>query len=311
MNKVLLVVCSFVWALSALAQNKTTPASIHLKTRDLTPKFLSFYDAAVKQNASGDLRWGLWKDLYGFAAVPPTPQGDSVARTLLDAAWARYPSIMDLLKKGAGAISPVAEKQLTEVAALLKPDSAFDITLLVYVGGFEDNAFAAANNGKVTVAVAIETSPSALPLILTHELTHAVQIGMGSFSGGWQRSIGATIVTEGLAMRVAQKLFPGRPDKDFTDHTPGWLAGIAKHRNEILKNIEPFLSSHGSNDVMRFTMGKGASGFEREAYYVGWLVVGHWLAKGMDFSDIARIPEKDMPLHVQKTIVEMLGDPVN
>ena len=46
---------------------------------------------------------------------------------------------------------------------------------------------------------------------------------------------------------------------------------------------------------MRFTMGKGPSGLEREAYYAGWLVVGYWLEHGTTFAEIARIPEAEMP----------------
>jgi len=46
------------------------------------------------------------------------------------------------------------------------------------------------------------------------------------------------------------------------------------------------------------TIGPGPAGLEREAYYAGWLVVGDWLAHGMSFSEIARIPEKEMPHRV-------------
>jgi hypothetical protein len=46
---------------------------------------------------------------------------------------------------------------------------------------------------------------------------------------------------------------------------------------------------------LRFSIGHGPAGLEREAYFAGWLVVGDWLAHGMSFSEIARIPEKEMP----------------
>ena len=57
---------------------------------------------------------------------------------------------------------------------------------------------------------------------------------------------------------------------------------------------------------MRFTMGKGPSGIEREAYYAGWLVVGYWLDRGMTFADIARIPEQEMPDRVAEAIDALL-----
>jgi hypothetical protein len=281
---------------------------VHLTEKDITPKFLSFYNEAVKQNASEQKRWELWKKIYHFAAVPPTPQGDSIARNLLDNAWPRYSSVIGLIQKGASAITPVAKTEIDKISALLKPDSTIDVRLLVYVGGFEGTAFTTAQNGKITTAIAIETDSTALPLLMTHELTHAIHIGMGSFSGSWKRTIGTTIVTEGLAMRVTQKLFPGHPDSDFTDYSPGWLAAISKHKTEVLKNIQPFLFSDNTNDIMRFTMGKDKLGFERQAYYVGWIVVGYWLKHGKSFAEIARIPENEMPAQVQKTIAIILNE---
>ena len=306
MSKILLTSLFCLVTFFVIAQTRNNVPLINLNTKDITPKFLSFYDSATKQNTSEGKRWSLWKNMYDFAATPPTPQGDSIARKLLDQAWLRYPSIISLIKKGASVITPVAKKEVAEIADLLKPDSTINITLLVYVGGFEGNAFTTAQSAKITTSIAIETTPSSLPLLMTHELTHAVHIGMGSFAGGWQRTIGTIIVTEGLAMRVTQKLFPTHPDKDFTDYTPGWLAEVDKHRNEILKNIKPFLFSNNMNDVMRFTMGKDSLGFERQAYFVGWIVVGYWLNHGMTFSDIAHIHEKDMPQYVQKTIEILL-----
>lgn len=294
---------------SSFAQNDKDYTPVNLEVKDITPKFLAFYDTAIRQGASEQERWTLWKRMYDFAATPPTPQGDSIARKLLDSAWLRYPSIINLIKNGASAITEVAKKEVNNIAALLEPDSPITVTLLIYVGGFEGNAFTTAQNKKITTAIAIETDSSSIPLLMTHELTHAVHIGMGSFSGGWKRSLGTIVVTEGLAMRVTQKLFPEHPDKDFTDYTPGWLAKIQTHKNQILKNIQPYLFSDNIDDVMKFTMGQGYLGFDREAYYVGWIVVGYWLKHGMSFADIARISEKDMPQRVQKTIKIILDNP--
>jgi hypothetical protein len=58
---------------------------------------------------------------------------------------------------------------------------------------------------------------------------------------------------------------------------------------------------------MRFTMGYGPNGLQREAYYVGWEVVGFWLSHGMRFDEIARIPEKQMPSRVAAAIDTLLS----
>src|SRR5690606_26832582 len=59
---------------------------------DLTPRFLDFYERASHEGLDPDARWTLWQEAYGFAAVPPTPEGSRAARALLDAAWDRYPA---------------------------------------------------------------------------------------------------------------------------------------------------------------------------------------------------------------------------
>jgi hypothetical protein len=61
------------------------------KVTDLSQKFVDFYDSSVGEHADPDRRWKLWKSKYDFAAVPPIPAGQKMAREQLDAAWAKYP----------------------------------------------------------------------------------------------------------------------------------------------------------------------------------------------------------------------------
>jgi hypothetical protein len=295
-------------ATQTLPQTSAT-SSVSLSVTDLSPKFLAFYEEAVKEKASPDSRWELWKKMYHFAAVPPTPEGDEMARTLLDQAWDRYPSVLERLHGGASSVTPVAEQQLRAVAALLRPGKPVHVDILIYVGGFEDNAFTVAQEGLITVALPLESTPETREMLMTHEFTHAVQIGMGSFSGGFQRSVGTIVVTEGLASRVTQRLFAKRPETESIEFTPGWLKEAEQHRIEILKGIRPFLTSDKPDDIQRFTIGLGPAGLEREAYYAGWLVVGDWLAHGMSFSDIARIPEREMPQRAAASMDGLLNEP--
>ncbi|MBV9007804.1 MAG: hypothetical protein JO354_01380 [Verrucomicrobia bacterium] len=280
---------------------------LNLTIRDLTPKFLNFYDEAVKENASPQRRWELWKKDYDFAAVPPTPEGQEIAKKLLNDAWPRYPAVLDRIREGAAGLTPDPHATIHSIAELLRPDRPVNVTLVVYVGGFEENAFTAAEGGKIMTAIPIEGDPNGRALRMTHELTHAVHISMGSFSGGWIRTIGTTVLTEGLAMRVTQKLVPGRTEAGYVEARPGWFTEATRLRPAILKDVQSVLNSSKSEDVMRFTMDKGPSGLEREAYYAGWLVVGYWLEHGTTFADIARIPEKEMPQHVNDAIEKLLA----
>ena len=289
-----------------MAQSSPPPPpplpAINLTIKDLTPKFLQFYDEAIKENASEPRRWEVWKKDYNFAAVPPTPEGEQMARKIVDDAWPKYPGVLDRIRGGAASITPDPHVTVGKIAELLRPEKPVNITLLVYVGGLDGNAFTAAQGGKIMTALPIEDDLATRELRMTHELTHALHISMGSFSGGWIRTIGTTVLTEGLAMRVTQQLLPNHPEAYYVEARPGWFAEATKRRDAILKDVREAVASDKSEDVMRFTMGKGPSGIEREAYYAGWAVVGYWLDHGMSVSEIARIPEKDMPRRVGETI---------
>src|SRR5262249_39962665 len=148
---------------------------LHLTTKDLTPKFLHFYDEATQKPLSDDERWGLWKKEYGFAAVPPTPEGQAMARAMLDSAWASYPKALPTIRKGAAGLVPDPHETLASIAALLRPEAPVEMELLVYVGTFDDNAFTTAENGdSITVALPIESDPDFRTFLMTHEMTHAV-----------------------------------------------------------------------------------------------------------------------------------------
>ena len=283
--------------------------TISLEIRDITPKFLAFYEAAEKEHASPDRRWALWKEMYDFAAVPPTEEGHKIAREMLDKAWPRYASVLGLIRGGAAGLTPDPHAALRAIVDILKPDKPAAVRLRVYVGAFDDNAFTMAQGGNITTSIPIEMDPEPRALIMTHELTHAVHIAMGTFSGGWIRSVGATVVSEGLSLHVTRKLFPNASDAEVAEHSKGWLAAAGEKRREILQGILPALNSDKSEDVMRFTMGSGTAGLEREAYYAGWIVVGEWLREGMTLAEVARIREAETPQRVAATIERLLKQP--
>jgi hypothetical protein len=307
-------------AVGASAPNGAAPSPMQLSSsegasrgsiviKDITPKFLAFWRAATAEPLSADERFALWKKLDGFAAVPPTPEGDRIARKLLDAAWPKYPAAIPRIEKGAEGLEPAPQEALDRVASLLKPDRPFRLTLIVYVGAFEGNAFTMGQNGEPTVAVPVEESAAERGPVMTHEFVHATQIGMGTMAGGWVRTIGETALAEGLAMRVTQKLYPGLPATRFTEMPgePGWLARADTMRGPIFRDIREVVTSSKSQDVFRYTMGTGPAGIDREAYYAGWSVVGYWLVHGMSYADIARIPESKAPGRVAAALDALIA----
>ena len=69
---------------------------------------------------------------------------------------------------------------------------------------------------------------------------------------------------------VTQKLLPNHPEAYYVEARHGWFAEATKRRDAILKDVREAVASDKSEDVMRFTMSKGPSAIEREAYYAGW-----------------------------------------
>lgn len=282
-----------------------TDGRVTLHVVDLSPQFLAFY-AAARQEPDAEKRFALWRQHYGFAAVPPGPRGEAMARQLLDAAWPKYESALPVFRAGARAMQPAPLDTARRVAAVLNADRPVEIRFVAYAGAFEDNAFAFAINGLPIVNVPLEMSPDTRAVTMAHEMTHAFHIALAGLSGGWERSIAATMLQEGLAMHVAREVVPGRSVESYVSHAPDWYEQASARRAAILGGIRPVLEASDGDTVFRFTIGDGSTGLRREAYYAGWAVVEHLRGQGMTLAQIARIPEADMPKVVDRALGEML-----
>lgn len=111
-------------------------------------------------------------------------------------------------------------------------------------------------------------------------------------------------------MRVTQHLRPGLPDKSYVGEvTPDWFARAQAKRKLILTDIAPHVAESDSNAAMRYTMGIGGAGLEREAYYAGWLVISDLLAHGWTFPRLARVPDGQMPGLVSESLARIQKSP--
>jgi hypothetical protein len=272
---------------------------------DLSPRFLAFYDSARAKSLDASERWILWKRLYGFAAVPPTPFGDSLARRLLDSAWTRYPDSLPRIRKGVASIGVNPDVALRRVVALLGCGQNTHVRLIAFVGGFEDNAFAFSTDGVPTIAIPIEAGDPQKSMI--HEFTHAVHrsSGCADFRSGYGQSLGELVVSEGLAMRVAEALVPGRPEYSYVAHKQEWLDIARARRDAILNGIRDHVADAGAAVVQRFTFGGGTTGLSREAYYAGWEIVGELLRTGMSFHDIATTTPTHFPALIGQAVASL------
>lgn len=281
-----------------------TRDGVTVSLKDLSPRFLDFHASA--QGASPDARFALWQERYGFSATPPTPEGDAIARRLLDAAWPRYAGALPMIRAGAAAMRPRPLDVAVAVADLLQAPRALKIGVVAYVGGFETNAFTTGGPDGPVVALPIEMDPATRALIAPHEMTHAVHMIVGHLSLGYERSLGRVIFEEGLAMRAVQRLKPGLPDYAYVGGAEWFKAGLASRR-AILEALAPGLTRTDGATLFKFTMGRGATGCEREAYIVGWLVIGELIRRGAALPALARVPEARMPGMVAETIRDLLA----
>lgn len=287
------------------ARSEQGDARIHLEIIDYTPRFLAFYERA-RTVADPAARFALWQEHYGFAAVPPGPRGEAMARGLLDAGWSRYAPNLAAIRPGAAVFGTMPIGTLRGVARVLQPDGPLDVDFLVYVGAFEDNAFTIGGSPP-SVAFPVEMSATLRPVVMAHELTHAVHMQIAGLSGGWERTIGATLFQEGLAMHVAREVVPGRPEAAYVEHEPGWWPRVSARKADVLRDILPVLARQDGETVFTYTMGNGPAGFQREAYAAGWWVIEHLRAQGMSLARIARIGEAEMPAVAERAIREMLA----
>src|ERR1700688_4680251 len=82
---------------ACLSAADAADAAHSLEIANRVSKFQTFYAEAMVKPLDAEARWALWKKDYDIAAVPPGPDGDAMARRLLDGAWANYPTLIPKL----------------------------------------------------------------------------------------------------------------------------------------------------------------------------------------------------------------------
>lgn len=276
-----------------------------IKVINMVSRFLDFYQKATEAELVEEERFQLWQEEVNFAALPPGESREMRARQLLKDAWERYATEIDHLKQWEPNEQQI-HATVSQVKQLLGYEAPLDFVVIYFVGGFDNNPFVAPyDDERLALCLPVENGEDAIYLV--HELTHIVHSHTAQLTANWERSIASLVIQEGLAMQVSKRLIPKRADEAYTEYTAGWLQSCHAHRESILKGIMPFLSQETNEVVEQFTFGKGTTGHEREAYYVGWEVVGALLAEGVSFRDIAALREEDLPQSVEEVILSLLA----
>jgi hypothetical protein len=260
-------------------------------------KFETFYKDATAKPIDADARFKLWQADDGLAAVPPGPDGDAMARKLLDDAWSRYPALMpklDALEKTAQATAREMFAKDNEI--LGTANDPIHTRLILYVGQFDNNAFTVPPMDGKPATVLMPVENVNLKIALAHELTHSIELQVARVKGSFGAPVGETMFLEGLAMRTSQRAVPGLPDAAYTsmpDET-NWMPDCVAKKDAILKGILPDLDKSGRAIAMKYTFGRGNTGMQREAYCAAWFVMGKLIDSGKTLPELARIPEDRM-----------------
>jgi Predicted Zn-dependent protease (DUF2268) len=277
-----------------------------LEIADRVSKFQAFYAEATVKPLDADARWALWKQDYDIAAVPPGSDGDAMARRLLDDAWGNYPALMPELPMLQREAEANAHEAFDRINALFETKGTpIQSRIVFYVGQFDNNAYTVPpmEGRPATVMMPIENVE--LRLILAHELTHSVHIQLAHVKNSFGAPVGETMFLEGLAMRTAKKVFPGKPDAAYTQ-MPGdgdWLAQCNRKKDTVLAGITADLDKSGREIATKYTFGQGNTGMHREAYCAAWIVMGKILDSGRTLPELARIPEDQMVATIRAAMV--------
>jgi predicted Zn-dependent protease DUF2268 len=288
------------WSFAALAFLAAAPAFAADHTLDVTDRvaqFQTFYIEATRGALTGDARFALWQKEGGIAAVPPGPDGDAMARKLLDAAWDKYPALLPRLPTLTSQSELDAREAFVRINKLLDTkDVPIHSRVVLYVGQFDNNAYSVPPLEGRPATVMMPVENAALRLILAHELTHTIHIQLAGVKNGFGAPVGETMFLEGLAMRTAQRVYPGAPDTAYTEMAgdEGWLANCYAKKDAVLAGIVPDLDKAGRDVAVKYTFGDGNTGLHREAYCAAWIVMGKLIAKGATLAVLARIPEAQM-----------------
>ncbi|HLB08752.1 MAG TPA: DUF2268 domain-containing putative Zn-dependent protease, partial [Gemmatimonadaceae bacterium] len=213
------------------------------------------------------------------------------------------PASLAKIRRGAAGLGFAPDTVFRKVVDLLGCGGDTHVQLIVFVGGFEGNAFAFPGpDGTQTIAIPLEAGDAFGAL--THELTHAVHHSRGcaNITSGYEMSLPELVISEGLAMRVTERLIPGHPSIYYVGGSQGWLDSANARRTVILNGIRQHASDSGAATAQRFTFGTGTTGLGREGYYAGWLVTGALLDSGLSLHDIAITPSAQLSTLIARGI---------
>lgn len=273
-----------------------------LKCKYLLDEFLTFYDKSSFENTDNERKYELWRKHYNFPFDPPGYKQNQLAKEMLDYAWEKYSLIYDKIK-----YFEMTEQQIQEKMSLLKYQldwrDPLSLTTIFFVGSFESDPFIKMEEETYTLCFPIEIAWNELRL--NQELARVVHCCKSNLPPSHTRTLGQLVFQEGISLHAAQQLADYEQKQGPVQYFEN--ESCTREPNRIMINILTHLKRTDYEALYSFTKGTGASGFEKEAVYTGWNLIGYLLNNGETLDGLAGVPAGEVDSLVEETVYSLLN----
>ncbi|MGQ5523816.1 hypothetical protein ACUHMQ_11210 [Chitinimonas sp. PSY-7] len=298
-------------ALSAGAA-QAAEVALDLKVRDLSPKFVEFYEAASKPLAPAaptanqaatpattesleDRRWRLFKQNYDFSAQP-TPEA---TRAALDSAWPRYAEALPKIEAGFDGIASEPSRTLDTLSKHFSLDKSMSMRLVAYVGTFDGRVWGEQDGDTLNVYLPLEVSAD------TRAVPSARLMGQAMLAktAGWgnkPRSLAELVVGEGVVAHGVAAAAPGKSVEQYLAISADELAKLRTNRKSVLSSILPKLGDGSAATLNTYSTEQLA-----EARFAGWLLVEGMTKQKARYADMIRQKPSDLIKVSQATMASV------
>lgn len=298
----------------AAAAAAPTPVALNLAVRDLTPRFLDFYESAIKPpppppappappvpangkaaapvapvapaapvpvEAETDRRWRFYKQFYNFS----TQSDEAQARSALEAAWPKYASAIKQIEAGFNGLTPPPEAVINSLAGQFILESPLSLRLVAYVGTFDGTVWSQAEDSVINIYLPLEVDANTRGLPMAR-LLGRLMLDKSAAWAGKPRNLAEFIVGEAVLARAMQEAVPGKTPAQYLDISPEAYARVMAGRAQIFKGIGDKLKSANIADYQ--------SGDKlADARVAGWMLTDILLKK-VRIADLIRQKPNDL-----------------
>ncbi|QDQ28080.1 hypothetical protein FNU76_17970 [Chitinimonas arctica] len=287
------------------APAKRAAPVIDIKVRDVSPRFVEFYEAANKPlpvppatpatpaegsqaaapatpalpvESESDRRWRMFKQSYNFTSQPD----EAATRKALEAAWPRYAAVLPQIQEGFDGISASTSAINTKIGDQLQLEQAMSLRFITYVGTFDGRVWSTVDGERLNINLPLEVSAEVRNLPLSRILARAM-LERSAAWGTQPRNLVEFAVGEGVLAHAAQSAVPGLSPEAYLDLTPEQFAKARDNKKADLKMMVDKLED-GSPATMAAYSGEKLA----QARYAGWMLVESFLKDKSRLADMIR-----------------------